>query len=715
MAAIMDISWPAAGTSMAFAHQRTRPTPPLPFWAFGPVGAVSVSRPSGLLEASSAPPSAAPGTTVAPPSSSLPLPLQWLGSGLVGVILAVVVAGLWRRLRERHRASSALKNYLAAICGQPHASDTAHAFADLRARYDLNAYVTPWLRFSSGERRTARTYLVESTQQPAASYLLVHGVFGSGKTALAMDLTVTLAQRALANLRPGATLVIPLYVPAGARHLALAEDFAAGIDRLLTEYGLGPWGGFRGLRKSHRVALILDGFDQMFPRAWGQASASVVGHIHRLLQTSDSRNAPWLMVTARSDFIDDRDSLLSRSFDGSVVAEMGDPALSVPPFDRLLLEGLDDTQLLDYLGRRSDIGAASPEFVLERLRANVHLSEWMRHPLILNMFLTIGIDAITQESRLNVADLYRRYSDHWFRSDSRLVRLGSWTRREQFAEDLALSVLLDTGEAVSVEDIRGIDGTANWISSKEVLLDRQATYWDTSSRSVLHVNRDDTVSFIHRSFVEYFASECALRVLRSERAIPDGALQQLYSSLIVSFMRFSVTEADYAWVLQLARDREVYRRCLGNALLPAVVGSKIDETVQLLRASFERETDIDAQRHMLYGIGWLGADPCDETAAEVLRQHRTEWLEGGLRYYHTVEQQRMHCVHRLRSFAAGDDTFVMNRGLYIFDLSEVGEAEDIPLIAPYALADIEANRVVRAFADDAVQRITTRTGGRNDE
>jgi hypothetical protein len=139
-----------------------------------------------------------------------------------------------------------------------------------------------------------------------------------------------------------------------------------------------------------------------------------------------------------------------------------------------------------------------------------------------------------------------------------------------------------------------------------------------------------------------------------------------------------------------------------------VVGGHPEDALARLRSVFEGEADIDVKRHALFGIGSLGLDPCDAATAAFLKARRIDWLSAALQYYRTADRQRLHCIHRLRSFELGNRAFFENRGLYIFDLGEVGKLEDLDLIAPYADEFLEHNQIIVEFAAETIRRIKQR-------
>ena len=215
--------------------------------------------------------------------------------------------------------------------------------------------------------------------------------------------------------------------------------------------------------------------------------------------------------------------------------------------------------------------------------------------------------------------------------------------------------------------------------------------------------------FAHRSIGEYFCAVATIGLLRQKASIPNQLLPNLYSNLIIWFMRCTIDDSDYDWIISMSGEDSIYLRCLSYALLPSVAGSRKQQVLRLFEERFVTESNMDAKRHLLYGIGWLGGNPCTPEFLKFVREHEEEWIDACAPYYHSTQRQREHCLRRLTAFQGGDVEFYGSRGLYILDLAEVGEPKDIQLIQYYVDPSREADPVVREIASEAIQRIEQRS------
>lgn len=324
------------------------------------------------------------------------------------------------------------------------------------------------------------------------------------------------------------------------------------------------------------------------------------------------------------------------------------------------------------------------------------------------MMLAIGGEALNRDPPISIGEIYKTYVDYWLVRDPNLAPISPPARRLKFVEDLALT-LVRSGRprGAYIEEIEDYDGIREWTSLRGYLSTRKSGYFDTT-RSFLLLHEDGTLAFAHRSFVEYFCAQLMVRWLRELPAVDKNTTRQLYSNLMLWFMRPNVSEHDYTPLSRWMESDDVYLRRLAYGLLPVVAGEYRDLLAEAFETKFEKEPDIDSRRHILYGLGYLGKNPCDPRFLTYVREHEREWQRAAEAYYPTEEQQRHHCVARLHSFRNGDRTFFGARGLYILDLGHVGTLADVDLIAEYTDPEKERDREVCEIALQSLDRINKR-------
>jgi len=403
---------------------------------------------------------------------------------------------------------------------------------------------------------------------------------------------------------------------------------------------------------------------------------------------------------------------LSRALEGKLKSHPeSDVYMDIRPVEKIYLEGFDAAQLLAYLQKHPIKQTMDPREIIEKLFSSVHLAEIAKHPLLLNMILETGTAVFERSETLDLGELYRIYTEHWLGNDAFLSsrEFTSPALKREFVEDVAVSVLrVGVDGGVFLEDVKDLDGKHDWAFLRNLIgMDSIKGYQNT--RSFLLINYDNSIMFAHRSFGEYFCATIAVRLLRQQKALPTDLLPLFYSNLIIWFMRSFVNENDIDWLLSLSKCEEsVYLRRLAYSLLPAVSKARKQEIINYLDESFISEPDMEARRHILYGIGWLGGDPYKSKFLDVIKNNQEEWLHAPIPYYHSYAREREHCIRRLIAFKSGDKEFFMNRGLYILDLGKVGELDDIELIKPYSDSENEEILEVRQIAADTIRRIIKR-------
>jgi hypothetical protein len=579
---------------------------------------------------------------------------------------------------------------------------------DIYRRFDLTrTYVEPTITLEDDPSSppSARAYLLERCRSAGEFRLLIHQVFGMGKTALCLDLNYHLARAALKKWR---AKCIPVYIPLRWCRCDSKEDLGNFFDQYLRQYKLTAFGSMRDLLKKPNVVLILDGFDQMATSGWSFEPVKLLGLIHDYLHGLPVK----VILTIRSShFMGMKD--LSKAFDGHLpeLEEQGRER-RVPRFEPVFLERFNEQQLAAFLEKQGLSERLNLDKVRQCLRSNPHLRSFIVNPLLLKQILH-SIDRIGADpASLDIGHVYKHYTDHWMAREECLAEL-SEDQKRQFVRDLATSLMRSADEAgVPLHQIMDIDKNNNWSFLQRDI--RETTrHWDRRTRSFILVNRDRTLMFSHRSFMEYFCAVHLVDRLRGGGFVPDDLLEgRIYSNLVIWFARAEVSEIDFDLLWALLEDDHVSKRRIAHALIPRAATSDASrkKLLEKFEERFEREEDDEVKRHILFGIGWCGGNPCQRRFLEYAENRRLAWQRASLLYYHGEAQQREHCIARLESFRSGDREVFNSRGLYILDLELVGKPEDMELIEPYADADKEPDPEVCEIARRAVEMIRRRAG-----
>jgi hypothetical protein len=629
---------------------------------------------------------------------------------ILGAVIGIIISKTWDRYEDvikarlfRHKQ---IRTYLRALVNSLTHGE-GEVLEEEFARFDVVGHrIERTVRLADGSERKAGEFFWLKASAGGRLRLLVHGLFGMGKSVEMKSLALRLAENALRQPSP---TEIPILIPLVEFEGNTKREIARFLNGYLARFQLGHFSSFADLAKAYRCVFILDGLDQMDTSKNTGRSKDVVRSLVEFLDSFDAR----VILTMRTDYFETnretKEYLLGRGLGVEATGQAGSPA-----FEVVTLENLNPGQIRRFIKRNWKGSGELSRKLANEIECDLHLREVAKHPLLLEMMLADwevwGGPEIRGSGVANVSEIYSRYEERRLETDVALSGLERNERRE-FVRDLAIAVMLNREMAsVHLSDVVGLDGTRDWMSRSENLT-RNGWSESNSARSFLLVNRNGRIRFSHRSFAEHICAKALVQWLKEKKEIPHRALESLYSNLVVWFLRGEVDESDFDWLLAASENRdEVLLRRIGFALLPKVAGVRKGELLVRFREAFWNDPDVDARRHLLYGIGWMGEDPLDPEVMEYIEENAGQWQEASLAYYHSPTQQREHCVSRLRAFENGDLEYHGARGLYIIDLAVVGTTEDKPLLVWYLDPENESDENVRVLADRALRQIDARVG-----
>lgn len=625
--------------------------------------------------------------------------IEGIIASLVAAIIFLLISIFSKRTRDLvfkyYYHKKELKEYLNKIIKSienPH-NEVLH---NIYSRFNLTKdYVRPSFSMNNGKHYSA-TSLISKIVATENLCFLIRGKFGTGKSAFCLYTNYNLAQLAL---NKNNNYLIPFYIPLKASNISESSDIHKLFDEYLKLYGLRSYKSFANFNKKQNLLVILDGFDQL-------DTSKPIELLKLLNDYFKELNIKRLIITTRSEYLE-YNSNLESAFKGTIQLGIGEPLLKIKPFDIISIDEFDDIQLKKFIQKFLKVKEDKLNSILDKIYGNVHLPRLFRHPLILKIMLIIGGADLKGSENLDVSDLYKKYVEYWLKNDGHLNEI-SPEYRLQFVQDLSVSLVLsDPDQGIFLDKIRDIHGKDNnWIKYHDSITDIRRTYFDDSTRSFLIINKNKSLMFAHRSFMEYFCASALIEYLRNNLEIPILYQSKLYSNLIIWFMRSMIVESDFEWILKLTNSRDLMLSRLGFALLAGNAVADKNKILQIFLKKWETTTDIETKRHILYGIGWSGGDIIyTKPFMDFIESHYNDWINAALDYYNSKNQQRDHCIGRLRSFNSNDKEFYNNRGLYILDLGSVGRLEDIELLKPYIDPEKETNETVRKIAIMAINKI----------
>ncbi|MEM7165328.1 MAG: restriction endonuclease [Planctomycetota bacterium] len=438
----------------------------------------------------------------------------------------------------------------------------------------------------SGKRRAdtidrVEDFIVDWAEDPKARLLALLGDFGAGKTTLIQRLKFRLAQDYVAGIGAQKPFLVSLrhYAELGSLdrllHASLKHEFSQ--DFTLPAF----WNAAR----NGEFVLLLDGFDEMSRQSSQEKRVADMLELAPLLCTSSRavltcRTAYFVSNQELSEAVAkaNRDLLDSTVIEGEIgpPVELVEPSapeadlqkrrkslsediardvlqhdpqpLSPGSFTVVALNELSPADVTKQLKIMDDQFQAragcTAQNVIDFIEKVYDLKDLVRRPILFQMIITtiLGkhIDPCADTSTMGPSDLYDVYTRMEFERDLRKGpsrELLPIELRREFAMAIALAMFDANKSAISYEEIAELS-TDELVRLRKhgkdgcLLLDELVT--DIQVCTFLTRDANDTFSFTHRSFMEYFAA-CHL-AQEGRRGTLDRRLKARLSAEILYFI-----------------------------------------------------------------------------------------------------------------------------------------------------------------------------------
>lgn len=377
-------------------------------------------------------------------------------------------------------------NYVHALLDRLHQDDA----------YRLDRYVEPTISpGDSNQGRPAFGVIDEWINSGEWNQLTLLGDIGTGKSFLTRMLAFRLAR---AFNESSSTSIIPVLVDLrhADRHFTLESLILTHLAQMGTERV--TYAGFSHLLSRGRIALILDGFDEMAAKVTPTITTRNFHELARAVKGSSKT-----LLTCRTQYFRSRKeeedtvrgshgpiaSESARDLYWDLVARKGFSIAYLQPFSQ------QDVRKYVVMNRPDDADS-----VLERISNTYNLGQLSHRPLLLDMIVKAGDRLGTGE--VTAADLYSVFTDAWMHREQ-------W-REVMTAEDkldfcIALArSMWETGES-SVHHSRLKDYLRQaWLNDRE---DPEGeAYVESEIRTATFLTRDARgyYGFVHKSYGEYF-------------------------------------------------------------------------------------------------------------------------------------------------------------------------------------------------------------------
>lgn len=531
------------------------------------------------------------------------------------------------------------------------------------ARLAVN-YVELTARTESGDLLPSLTITLREWLTSAKDNILfLLGEFGAGKTSFCRQLIyVMLRERARGT--PG-TEPIPILINLREYRTGVPSMKQIVTDALLNHYGvrLPSFTAFEQFASGGRVALILDGFDEMADRADFQTLVDCFQQIYILAALNVK-----IVVTCRSNVFQSHADLIALLKRFSISIRFEDGTLDVP-FERhgriLTLERLSDAQIHEFVvhrfGRQADA-------MVRKIKSIHDLSDLSTRPVLLDMILTTLPQLAEAGDRINSAALYEKYTNNWTARDDWRVTLPLEVRTE-FCDVLALMMHLTRLEELGYERLEEtLVRSLHDLADSEAQLDRFKNDIQTCS-FLVRSGGASTFRFAHKSFLEFFVARRIVGLLLTKKNIakeseaPQGHRERRILSSLLDSIGSSVDSVvpDYVRVPIPIRVAYTFPTFFGGSRYASVWESLNDR----LRGDETYVRIVGAKTARLPRF----------RSDETLRQHLHQRMEGVFHDHIVAEggEKRIPMTEEIATFAV---EILENRKLAMKSVVEAAESAD---------------------------------------
>ena len=373
-------------------------------------------------------------------------------------------------------------------------------------------------------------------ERDARQSLLILGDFGVGKTSFCYKLAYELLE-GIESSDGASQSYFPIVILLG--DLKRSGSIAALITNYFTNklrienFTINL---FQRYLEYNRVLLIFDGFDEISTRLTPDFQLDIFDEI-----CSYATGQTKIIITCRPNIFRSRDDLerMYRSLSPISHYESNGDAPNIK-FRELTIAELNDDQVRLYISRQreklKDYGLNENTFM--DIMATIHdLRDLARRPVLLDIILKTLPDLLAKQSMttsnsntsINAAKLYDFYTSEWIGREIRKGRvlLNEKIKRE-FCTHLAVKMLVDGLSSIQIEDVvQEIQKQYPSIGIADIDFYMQ----EIQRGSFFISNWDNTLGFVHQSFMEYFIGEYIANILSEHRSTDS----EYYSALNMTF------------------------------------------------------------------------------------------------------------------------------------------------------------------------------------
>jgi hypothetical protein len=366
-------------------------------------------------------------------------------------------------------------------------------------------------------------------RDPARSHISILGDYGTGKTSFCRQYAAKQARRWLAD--PDRER-IPVLINLRDYTKTLKVDSLV-TDALVNQYGIhgATFEAFQRYNGDGKLLVFFDGFDEMAQRT-GQATA--VTNFWELAKVVVPGSK--VILTCRTPYFHthhEAEALLHGEMDGRVpgcppdAGERQFKDLSgdyidlrdKPEFEIVHLEPFSDEDIQSVLQKRFP---EQWEAYWKQIQDIYNLPDLAKRPVLLDMIARTLPD-VREGETVNAARLYQVYTGRWLERDVAKGRtLITPDDRRLFAEELAMEMLCS--EELALHYSRIPDRVKERFGLEKA---EEIDHFEADVRTCNFLNRDDegNYTFVHKSFMEFFAASRLHRLMLEDRATASGPVR----------------------------------------------------------------------------------------------------------------------------------------------------------------------------------------------
>lgn len=420
---------------------------------------------------------------------------------------------------------------------------------DLRRRVlDFSPYLNKWIEtYEKEDLKRMPKYLPLTAKNEEQedigqldNYLLnwlnyngVHitllGNFGTGKSTTLRRLMWTQAKRYLEN--PDEER-IPIFVELkGFRQAPKSRQLIT--DILVNDFDMNiRFSKFQDLNQKGRFLIILDGFDEMVDRVF---DGQIQEHFNEL-STLACKNSK-VILSCRTHYFKDHEHVLDIH---KQKTELYDEVEGRTGFQILFLNSFKENDINDYL---KAYFYGEWEFYKEIIKKTYDLYSLAEIPILLNMIVETLPEMKEEGKKINRPAIYETFTNKWLKRDG-------WRRalhtkdRLFFCEQLALHFYISQENSVHWSALPRY--IKEYFSKIDTHTDLDV--FDSDVRTSNFLKRKENsgeYSFVHKSFMEYFAASYFHKSIKAKRVNGlDQLKDYVKSKVIYDFLQDMIDNQD---------------------------------------------------------------------------------------------------------------------------------------------------------------------------